>query len=107
MWVQSKPSFAVALRLFASKDNYPVLVHCIHGKDRTGLIIMLLLLLCEVPAKVRLVYLPGNMQAHITPAAFAFAEAISKAFTTVYVSFLQVHSSVRHLALSKSHWTDS
>ena len=52
MCMQSKPSFAVALRLFASKENYPVLVHCIHGKDRTGLIIMLLLLLCDVPPKV-------------------------------------------------------
>jgi hypothetical protein len=26
-----------ALRVFADGDNYPILVHCIHGKDRTGL----------------------------------------------------------------------
>ena len=52
--MQSKPSFAIALRLFAAKKNYPMLVHCIHGKDRTGLIIMLLLLICNVPPKVSL-----------------------------------------------------
>ncbi|KAK9841764.1 hypothetical protein WJX81_001496 [Elliptochloris bilobata] len=37
---------ARALRLFADSANYPVLVHCVIGKDRTGLVIMLLLLLC-------------------------------------------------------------
>ena len=43
---------AKALRIFCAQDNYPVLIHCIHGKDRTGLIVMLLLLICDVPAKV-------------------------------------------------------
>lgn len=52
--MQSKQPFATAMRLFAHSKNYPVLVHCIHGKDRTGLIIMLLLLICDVPIKVRL-----------------------------------------------------
>ncbi|KAI3434795.1 hypothetical protein D9Q98_002853 [Chlorella vulgaris] len=37
-----------ALRIFADPANYPLLVHCIHGKDRTGLVCMLLLLLCGV-----------------------------------------------------------
>lgn len=58
--MQSKPAFAAALRLFKEEKNYPVLVHCIHGKDRTGLIIMLLLLLCEIPAKVRLAIFPSH-----------------------------------------------
>jgi protein-tyrosine phosphatase len=30
-------------------SRYPVLVHCTQGKDRTGLIVALLLLLLEVP----------------------------------------------------------
>lgn len=30
-----------------------MLVHCIHGKDRTGLVVMLLLLLCGVAHEVR------------------------------------------------------
>ena len=35
------------------KDNaLPCLIHCTHGKDRTGVIIMLLLLLCNVPTEV-------------------------------------------------------
>lgn len=38
-----------ALREFASSPRYPILVHCTQGKDRTGLIICLLLLLLDVP----------------------------------------------------------
>jgi len=37
-----------ALRLFADAAKFPVLVHCVIGKDRTGLVMMLLLLLCGV-----------------------------------------------------------
>ena len=25
-----------ALRVFVEAENYPILIHCIHGKDRTG-----------------------------------------------------------------------
>ena len=52
--LQSWSGMARALRLFANAANYPILVHCIHGKDRTGLIIMLLLMLADVPDEVRL-----------------------------------------------------
>lgn len=38
--------------MFVDADNYPVLVHCIHGKDRTGLIVMLIMLLCSVEPEV-------------------------------------------------------
>lgn len=38
-----------AVRIFANPGAPPVLMHCIHGKDRTGIIAMLLLLLCDVP----------------------------------------------------------
>ena len=38
--------------MFVDEDNYPVLVHCIHGKDRTGLIVMLIMLLCSVEPEV-------------------------------------------------------
>lgn len=47
----SKRGMALALRPFVDIENYPILVHCIHGKDRTGLIIMLLLMLCDVPSE--------------------------------------------------------
>ena len=48
----SKRGMALALRPFVDLENYPILVHCIHGKDRTGLIIMLLLMLCDVAPEV-------------------------------------------------------
>lgn len=37
------------MRVFAKDSSYPTLVHCAHGKDRTGVIIMLLLLVCDAP----------------------------------------------------------
>ena len=35
--------------LLADEDQYPIVVHCTQGKDRTGLAIVLILLLLEVP----------------------------------------------------------
>lgn len=37
------------LQVLADPDSLPVLVHCTQGKDRTGLIIMLVLLLLDAP----------------------------------------------------------
>jgi hypothetical protein len=57
-WVQLPlapiiPSAAAAaagvMRIFAKEKSLPALVHCAHGKDRTGVVIMLLLLVCDVP----------------------------------------------------------
>ena len=45
---------AAALRVFTHPDNFPLLVNCVQGKDRTGLIAMLVLMLCGVPHVVRL-----------------------------------------------------
>ena len=38
--------------LLADSSNYPILVHCTQGKDRTGLVVALLLLLLNVPVRV-------------------------------------------------------
>ncbi|DBB07498.1 TPA: hypothetical protein ACH3X3_008962 [Trebouxia sp. C0006] len=43
-----KSRVAIALRILMVEENFPVVIHCTHGKDRTGVIIMLLLLLCNV-----------------------------------------------------------
>jgi len=48
----SMQQIAKALRVFALEENLPCVVHCIHGKDRTGLIIALLLLTLGVPESV-------------------------------------------------------
>lgn len=41
-----------AFRVFADPDNYPVLVHCSLGRDRTGMISLVLEALCGVPEKM-------------------------------------------------------
>jgi protein tyrosine/serine phosphatase len=43
------PEIADALRAYSDTSNYPILIHCTQGKDRTGLIIALVLLLLSVP----------------------------------------------------------
>ncbi|KAI8471275.1 MAG: protein-tyrosine phosphatase-like protein [Monoraphidium minutum] len=45
----SKASLAGVLRVFGQPGALPALVHCAHGKDRTGVVIMLLLAACGVP----------------------------------------------------------
>ncbi|KAK9809099.1 hypothetical protein WJX72_009362 [[Myrmecia] bisecta] len=49
---RSKPQLAKALRVFVQPENFPLLVHCIHGKDRTGLVVMLVLLLCDIDPEI-------------------------------------------------------
>lgn len=34
--------------ILANPDNYPVFIHCVAGKDRTGLVVALVLALCGV-----------------------------------------------------------
>lgn len=51
MILKEKRSICLAMRAIATacrKKQFPVLVHCIHGKDRTGLVVALTLLLCDV-----------------------------------------------------------
>lgn len=43
------PEIAEALTEFSLQPRYPILVHCTQGKDRTGLIIALLLFILDVP----------------------------------------------------------
>ncbi|KAH8598210.1 tyrosine/serine protein phosphatase-like protein [Bisporella sp. PMI_857] len=40
---------AEALRAFCSASNFGILVHCTQGKDRTGLVVAMVLFLLEVP----------------------------------------------------------
>jgi len=47
----SGPELAQALRSYSSSTNYPILVHCTQGKDRTGLIIALVLFILGIPLK--------------------------------------------------------
>ena len=45
----STPEIRAIFALLADTNNYPVLIHCTQGKDRTGLVVTLLLLLLGVP----------------------------------------------------------
>ena len=67
---QSMRPIARALRVFADESNLPCVVHCIHGKDRTGLIIALLLLLLGVDEPtVVLDYAKSELELRVRPSA--------------------------------------
>src|SRR5205814_4029278 len=40
---------AQVMHIFAERATYPVMLHCTQGKDRTGIVIVVLLLLLRVP----------------------------------------------------------
>ncbi|KAK2742165.1 tyrosine serine protein [Colletotrichum kahawae] len=48
---QSGPEVAKALKVFIDPAGSPTLVHCTQGKDRTGLIVTLVLLILNVPVE--------------------------------------------------------
>ncbi|KAJ2902977.1 putative tyrosine serine protein phosphatase protein [Zalerion maritima] len=45
----SRREYLLSFRTVAKASNEPLLIHCTAGKDRTGAMIILILLLCEVP----------------------------------------------------------
>lgn len=47
----STHEFLDIFTLLAEPRTYPVLIHCTQGKDRTGLSIILVLLLCDIPVE--------------------------------------------------------
>lgn len=49
MLEHSKPNIASVLRTFTDERKLPALVHCAHGKDRTGVVMALLEAACGVP----------------------------------------------------------
>jgi Tyrosine phosphatase family len=44
----SKKEILAVLRLYTMPSNYPITVYCNHGKDRTGIIVALILAVCYV-----------------------------------------------------------
>lgn len=46
---RSEHKFLEIFTLLANPRTYPVLIHCTQGKDRTGLSVILVLLLCKIP----------------------------------------------------------
>jgi len=49
---QRQKELKQAAEMCASGEALPMLVHCTHGKDRTGVLVALLLYACEVPESV-------------------------------------------------------
>lgn len=52
MLEHTKPVVADIMRLLLDEENAPVLIHCAHGKDRTGVIVALILGCLEVEDEV-------------------------------------------------------
>ena len=52
MLEHTKPVVADILRLLLKEENVPVLIHCAHGKDRTGVIIAIILGCLEVDDEI-------------------------------------------------------
>jgi hypothetical protein len=49
MLEKSKSQLTYAMRVVATPERHPVLIHCTHGKDRTGLVVALILACAGVP----------------------------------------------------------
>lgn len=47
--VHSTAEVKAIFDILADADSYPVLIHCTQGKDRTGLVVLLVLLLLDAP----------------------------------------------------------
>ena len=47
--IHSKAEIGRIFAILCDEGRYPVLVHCTQGKDRTGLVVLLVLMLCGVP----------------------------------------------------------
>jgi len=41
-----------ALEILSDPKNYPVMIHCTQGKDRTGMLVSLIMHMCQVPQSV-------------------------------------------------------
>ncbi|MBR5298465.1 MAG: tyrosine-protein phosphatase, partial [Parabacteroides sp.] len=46
---ENSEQFGQALKVFLNKENYPILVNCSMGKDRTGFLMAMLLSALEIP----------------------------------------------------------
>ena len=49
---KSGPMIAEMMRVFTDSTNFPVLFHCMHGKDRAGILCCLLSMLAGVSPEV-------------------------------------------------------
>lgn len=94
---EDREQFSKALKIFLDKDNYPIVINCSVGKDRTGFLIAMLLAALDVPEEtIRKDYMASNDYTNISQLAFMIRdmstnsqEAIT-ALVTANESFLDI-----------------
>ena len=68
---ESSEQFSKALRVFLDKENYPILINCTLGKDRTGFIIAMLLSALDIPEETIINdYMASNHYINLTKFAY-------------------------------------
>ncbi|ORX52480.1 hypothetical protein DM01DRAFT_1288879 [Hesseltinella vesiculosa] len=66
-----------ALTLFTDETHFPIHVHCSHGKDRTGMVVALVLAICGVPEE-QIVLDYAKSEAGLAPVHDALAKDIQR-----------------------------
>ncbi len=76
------PSFGNAVKVLANKDNYPVYFHCSVGRDRTGLLGMVINFLCGVSKE--------DAFKDFTLSLFSTSGCLSKGSPVLYDRFINI-----------------
>jgi len=98
---ENSKQFGKALKVFLDKENYPILVNCSIGKDRTGFLMAMLLSALEVPEETILEdYMTSNHHIHFEHHAEMARNLNTDAQETITL-LLHAHESWLELVFNK------